>query len=181
MGEIGLVEADELEAVWSLAVRAVRRMNEEGNAQWGADYPTKPHYAGDAARRELYAVREGGRILGVACINAEESPEYAAISWKNTGPTLSVHRMAVDPEYQGRGLAGDLLEAAERLALERGLAAIHLDTYAQNSRMQALLRRRGYIRRGEIRLHGRPLPFPCFEKTLRPPDTPRVSREPARI
>lgn len=187
MGLIDLAAAEELDVIWSLARRAVQRMNQEGNAQWGTDYPTKSLYAEDLARQELYAVREEGRLLGVACLNTHVAPEYAAVPWEKTGPVLSVHRMVVDPDFQGRGLAGSLLREAERLALASGLEAIHLDTYRQNSRMQALLGRLGYICRGEIQLHGRPLPFPCFEKvaggSLMLPHSflPMDGKEPQRV
>ena len=51
------VQAQELDTVWALVRRAVVHMNELGNPQWGEDYPTRDFYAGDIARRELYAAQ----------------------------------------------------------------------------------------------------------------------------
>lgn len=166
MVSIRPARGEELEEIWALARRAVRHMNEGGNPQWGEDYPTRALYEGDIAAGELYAAVEGGRIVGVACINTTQSPEYGAVDWALPGPALTVHRMAVDPETQGRGVGRALFNFAEELARRQGLGAIHIDTYTENQRMQGLILSRGFRWVGEIRLHGRPLPYPCFEKLL---------------
>lgn len=158
---------EDLTLLWPLVERAVAHMNAQGNPQWGPDYPTRALYAGDIERGELLAaVDRRGRLLGAACINGTEAPEYAAVDWQWRGGVLSVHRLVVDPAVQRRGVASALLESAEHRAADLGRGALHLDTYAKNLRMQALLEGRGYRRRGEIHLHGRPLPYPCYEKCL---------------
>ena len=164
--EIRLARAEDLDTVWALAQRAVAWMNGQGNPQWGQDYPTRSLYAGDVERGELYAAWAGEQLLGVACINTDQSFEYTAVNWKIPGPAMVVHRMAVDPGAQGQGVGGSLLAHAEALARQRGLPVMHVDTYSQNTRMQRLILRHGFCRRGEIHLHGRPLPYPCFEKVL---------------
>ena len=158
---------DDLDLLWPLVERAVAHMNGQGNPQWGPDYPTRALYAGDIERGELLAaVDRWGRLLGAACINSKEAPEYAAVDWVWRGEALSVHRLVVDPAVQRRGVATALLDGAEKWAVYQGRGALHLDTYTQNLRMRALLEGRGYCRRGEIHLHGRPLPYPCYEKLL---------------
>ncbi len=157
----------DLDPVWALARRAVAQMNAMGNPQWGEDYPTRPLYAGDIARGELYVLcGEEGSVLAAACINQTVGEEYAPIPWQYSGPVVSVHRLAVDPAAQRQGAATALLTFAEALARQNGIAALHVDTYARNDRMQALFRKQGFQVRGEIRLHGRPEPFFCFEKIL---------------
>lgn len=158
---------EETPAIWALVQRAVRHMNALGNPQWGADYPTPAHYAGDIDRGELYAAcAADGALLGVACINCEESPEYAAMPWSVPGPALVVHRMAVDPAAQRQGVGRSLFTHAETLARARGVRSMRADTYGRNDRMQALMEGLGFHRVGEIHLHGRPLPYPCYEKVL---------------
>lgn len=157
----------DLDAVWSLVGRAVAHMNAIGNPQWGADYPTRALYAGDIDRGELYAAcSETGAILGAACLNRSESPEYASIPWQYRGEVYSIHRLAVDPAVQRQGVATALLSFAQAFARQNHVSALHVDTYSLNRRMQALFAKQGFVRRGEIYLHGRPLPYPCFEKLL---------------
>lgn len=164
---IRLAKAADLDQIWDLARRAVAKMNAEGNEQWGADYPTRELYAGDIARGELWcAADRNGRVLGTACINQNEDPAYAGVAWSAPGPAMSFHRAAVDPDAQRMGIAAALLEKAVELAREAGLASLRLDTYSKNEKMQGLFRKLGFVQRGEIRLHGRPLPYPAFELLL---------------
>lgn len=157
---------EELDEIWAMVVRAVAHMNRLGNPQWGEDYPTRQFYADDIARGELYAARVDGQLAGVACINTEQAPEYAAVPWQTPPRAIVVHRMAVEPRLQRCGVGAALFRHAEQLARERGLRAFRLDTYSLNDRMQGLLLRLGFQQAGEIHLHGRPLTYPCFEKTL---------------
>ncbi len=157
----------ELDQIWDLVRRAVAKMNAEGSEQWGPDYPARSDYAADIQRGELWAaVGPEGRVLGVACVNQHEDPTYAAVAWTCPSPAVSVHRAAVDPEVQRGGVASALLSHAVELAREAGVASLHVDTYSKNVKMQGLFRKLGFVQRGEIRLHSRPLPFPAFEKVL---------------
>ena len=161
---------EEIETIWPMVTRAVTHMNALGNPQWGEDYPTRAHYATDLDRGELYAAREDGKILGVACLNTARAVEYAPLPWKSGGPALVIHRMAVDPEVQRRGVGRALFTFTEELARKKGLAAIHADTYSLNEGMQTLFLAMGYSRVGFVRF-GRPyreLDYPCFEKLLTP-------------
>ena len=178
--EIRPARGCELDAVWALARRAVRWMNEQGNPQWGEDYPTRALYAGDIARGDLWCAVDGERVAGVACITAERPGEYPPGIWQAAGPALVIHRMAVDPRFQGRGAARALFAQAEALARGRGMAALHVDTYTENTRMLGLLAALGFVRRGALRQHGRPLPYPCFEKLISlPPEGDMDCNSPA--
>ena len=157
---------EELEEIWPLVGRAVAHMNALGNPQWGEDYPTRDFYAGDIRRGELYAALADGVLAGVACINTSESPEYDPLPWTTCRPAVVIHRMAIDPAFQRMGVGSALFAFAQAWAEARGISAMRIDTYSKNDRMQALIRKMGYTKVGEIHLHGRPLPYPCFEKAL---------------
>lgn len=160
------VPAD-LDQIWDLVRRAVVKMNAEGSEQWGEDYPLRRDYEADIARGDLIcAATVEGRVLGAACVNQNEDPTYAGVSWTVPGPAVSVHRAAVDPEVQRQGVARALLTRAVELAQEAGVASMRVDTYSKNEKMQALFRSLGFVQRGEIRLHLRDLPFPAFELLL---------------
>lgn len=169
MINIRRAEPPDLEAVWALVRRAVARMNADGNPQWEADYPTPEHFEADLARGELFVAEgEQGAIWGAACINTDQAPEYASLPWSVSGPAVVLHRMAVDPTRQRRGVATAFFAFAEAWGRSRGIPAVHMDTYAQNASMQALVLGRGYVPVGEVRFGrpARPLAYPCFEKAL---------------
>ncbi len=157
---------EELDLLWALVCRAVRHMNALGNPQWGADYPRRSDYAADLSRGELYAAVVDGVPAGAACINTAEAPEYAAVPWTTVPPAAVIHRMAVHPDLQGRGVGGALFAFAEAWARRGGLKSMRIDTYTLNRPMRSLIQRQGFVPAGNIRLRGRPLPFLCFEKAL---------------
>lgn len=161
----------DLDEIWAIVGRAVAHMNAQGNPQWGIDYPTLDHYAADVARGELYVAQgEDSTILGVVCLNDDQSAEYAPLPWRIPGPAIAIHRMAVDPAAQGQGVARGLFLFAEKLAKDKGFSTIHADTYSLNNRMQSLFLSMGYDRVASVHFErdGRHLPYPCFEKVLFP-------------
>lgn len=110
----------------------------------------------------------------VAHMNAIGNPQWGAdyptralyAGDIDRGEVYSIHRLAVDPAVQRQGVATALLSFAQAFARQNHVSALHVDTYSLNHRMQALFAKQGFVRRGEIYLHGRPLPYPCFEKLL---------------
>lgn len=157
----------DLEGLWPMVRRAVAKMRAGGSEQWGDDYPTRELYTADVAAGNLWvAAAPEGDIYGVALMTDVEEEAYRDVPWLVPAPVLVVHRMAVDPDLQRAGVGAALFRHAEDLARASGLAAIHIDTYGKNQAMQGLLLHQGFVQRGTISLHGRPLPFPCFEKIL---------------
>ena len=158
---------EDLDPLWAMVGRAVARMNTRGNEQWGEDYPTRAHYVGDIISGRLWvAAGPRGQVYGAALITDEEEESYRAVDWAIPGPAVVLHRMAVDPNVQRSGVGAALFRHAEALARDMGIPVMHIDTYGKNQAMQALILSRGFVKRGEIHLHGRPLAFPCFEKVL---------------
>jgi ribosomal protein S18 acetylase RimI-like enzyme len=83
-------------------------------------------------------------------------------------PAVVVHRLAVDPEFRGVGIASALMWKAEEVAAERGMAKVLTDTSIQNEATQRLFPKMGYRLAGEIGLSYRPgLRVLCYEKRLR--------------
>ena len=160
-------EEGDLDEIWALVERAVADMNRRGNPQWRPGYPARSHYAGALAEGGLYAAEDGdGRILGCAVFNTQEEPAYAAIPWSVPGPAMVIHKLAVDPAVQRRGVASALFARCEDLARQQGIASLRIDTYSLNDRMQALIRRQGFTPTGAVHFPINPLPYPCFEKVL---------------
>ena len=94
--------------------------------------------------------------------------EYIPIEWltKNDN-NLYIHRLAVDPEYWGKGYAQQLMNFAEDYARKNNYESVRLDTFSQNTRNQKFYETRGYQRLGNIYFPKQSeYPFYCYELIL---------------
>jgi ribosomal protein S18 acetylase RimI-like enzyme len=89
------------------------------------------------------------------------------VGWDIDELSIVVHRLAVDPAFQGKGVAAALMLQAETVARERGVKTLRVDTNAQNQVTQRLFPKLGYALASEIQLGFRPgLSFLCYEKRI---------------
>ena len=152
----------------ALMRRVVPLMQAAGNRQWNASYPSEATFARDIERGELWlAETDDGILAGVAAINTDQQPEYADAGLDIGVTAIVVHRLAVDPDSRGSGVATALMRKAEEIAREQRVAAMRLDTNTQNFAAQRLFVRLGYVFAGEVSFAGRTgLRFLCYEKRL---------------
>lgn len=158
----------DLPALMALVRRVVPLMRAAGNLQWDDQYPNEQVFAGDIELGHLWvAIAEDGEIAGVAAITTDQEPEYAQVGWNLDEPAIVVHRLAVDPAYRGAGIAGELMHQAERVARDRGIFVLRVDTNTQNPATRRLFPTLGYTLAGEISLSFRAgLRFLCYQKRL---------------
>ena len=120
---------------------------------WPGEYDAEKTRAA-LARTINITAWDGGRLAG--CLRILTDGCYFG----------TITELLVLPACRRQGVGRAFFAFAEELARQRGLSALRIDTYRLNLRMQALILSRGFTKVGEIRLHGRPLPYPCFEKAL---------------
>jgi ribosomal protein S18 acetylase RimI-like enzyme len=72
---------------------------------------------------------------------------------------LYIDNVAVDPEYQGRGLGRELLDFAESEARRLGLSEVRLYTNALMTENQAIYAKRGYVITAREHRDGREIVF----------------------
>jgi ribosomal protein S18 acetylase RimI-like enzyme len=155
----------DLPGVLALLRNCVAGMLAAGIDQWDEVYPSAEKLSQDIAEGSLFARREGGSLQGVVALDSRQDPEYAAIAWRYPEASAGiVHRLMVAPEFQGRGLAKEMMRGLEDKARQRGLRSIRLDAFTLNPPALRLYRSLGYRETGLIRL--RKGIFQCFEKEL---------------
>lgn len=154
-------------ALLALLGRAVPLMRADGNLQWDETYPNRQVFERDIEMGQLWVAELEGVAAAVAAITRDQEPEYAQAGWDVDEPAIVVHRLAVDPEHRGAGLAGALMLQAEKVARAGGIEVLRVDTNTQNPATQRLFPKLGYTLVGEIGLSFRPgLRFLCYEKRL---------------
>ena len=160
--------AQDIPAVMDLVRRVVPGMRAAGNLQWNDEYPNAAAFERDVERGEMWVAEVEGKLGGVAAVTTDQDPEYAEVGWDLTETAIVVHRVAVDPEFRGLGIAAALMEQAETVARARGIGVLRVDTNSENAATQRLFPKLGYTLAGEIGLSFRPgLRFLCYEKRLK--------------
>ena len=154
-------------AIMQIVRAVVPLMRATGNLQWDDHYPNPAAFEEDVVRKQLWVAFAEERIAGVVALTTDQSPEYIQAGWDTANPAIVVHRLAVNPEFQGQGIAAALLHQAEVVAASCNLQRVLADTNTHNQAMQRLLPKLGYNFSGEITLDFRPgLRFRCYEKLV---------------
>jgi len=165
--EIRLARTEDVPAIMHLVKKVVPLMRATGNFQWGDDYPNPEVFEKDIAIGQLWVAKLDGKIGGVSAITTDQDPEYADAGWDITEEAIVTHRLAVDPDMQGKGIAKALMQQAEIVANNRGIKILRVDTNTENKATNALFPKLGYDFSGEISLAKRPgLRFYCYQKLL---------------
>lgn len=164
---IRLAETADIANIMQLVRKVVPLMQAAGNFQWGNDYPNPEAFTQDIALAQLWVAEIDQQIVGVSAITTDQDPEYTDAGWDITEKAIVTHRLAVDPDLHGKGIARALMQQAETVAQSRNISILRVDTNSENKATQALFPKLGYTFSGEITLAKRPgLRFFCYQKLL---------------
>jgi GNAT superfamily N-acetyltransferase len=164
-------QKEDFDKVLELVSDIIKDMENKGNPQWDENYPTKEILFHDIEEGALFIMEEEKEFIALCALTENEEPQYVGINWMDKNPkALEIHRIAVHPHWQKKGIARKLLDFAEEHAQKTGYTSMRLDTYCKNSRMITIIEQRGYKRTGEIFFPPLTLPFYCYEKILKNED-----------
>lgn len=158
----------EIDKITTITQACATKMIDENIFQWNDQYPNKEAFLRDIQRNELYVFLHDLEIIGCIAISSFKDPEYDEVAWltKETAHYY-IHRLAIDPAFQGNGFAKNLMDFAENLAREANITSIRLDTFSQNDRNNRFYEARGYTRLGNIYFPKQSNhPFHCYELIL---------------
>ena len=130
---------------------------EQGFVQWTEAYPALPDIAGDIETQRAYLLREDGEVLGYLCLDFDGEPAYGAMtggSWLCDEPYAVLRRLALNARGRGRGLTRVLFDLAAERSREQGIRCLRADTDPENARMQHILEKVGFEKRGIIIFQG---------------------------
>ena len=146
---------------------ARRFMAEHGNPhQWGdTAWPPEPLIHADIAAGSSYVCVSEGRVAGTFFFvqGPDIEPTYRVIedgSWADESPYGVIHRLAGDGVQKGVGA----------FCLQWAFAQcghLRVDTHGDNTVMQSLLEKCGFVHRGTIHVVEDPYPRLAYEKTGR--------------
>lgn len=156
---------DDQQIIMNIINDAVINMESQGIHQWDSIYPSGEVIKNDLSNRNLYVYQDDEGIKGIIVLNEFQDEEYEDMDWKlNSGKQLVVHRLCIDPKYQGQGMARLLMNFAEEYGRENGYESIRLDAFISNKHACNLYEKLGYSTAGIVQF--RKGKFYCFEKGL---------------
>jgi len=138
---------------------------EQGFTQWTEEYPSAALIGQDLQEGSGYLFRIDGEAAGYMYLGFDGDPDYGAeeCGFQPGVPYAVVHRIALSRRFAGRGLSSKVFDAVKALCLQRGLHCIRIDTDRQNLRMQHVLEKNGFVRRGIVYFAGDPkLTYECM-------------------
>ena len=158
----------DLEKLFTITQSCGKKLIENSIFQWNDFYPSKEVLENDIHLKQIWKLVIESKIIGMIVLTEMVDIEYENIKWLTENDNnLYVHRLAVEPKFQGKGYAQKLMDFAENFAIQNKYSSIRLDTFSQNQRNQRFYKQRNYVQLESIYLPNQSeFPFYCFEKIL---------------
>ncbi len=127
-----LANAENFEELYAFYIR----MNEVINSRNSGFNPNNPVFPEEDTVKD--AIKNGGQIIATfngkivaaAIVNGRGEPAYNRVKWNIPAAENEfwvLHALRVAPEYEGRGIARQMLAFITELAQKRGIKSIRLD------------------------------------------------------
>lgn len=161
-----MAQLEDLEEIFSMVKSAIKVMIEQDIYQWDEFYPDEEILKKDIDKKQLYAGVIDNQIAVVFVLNQHCFDDYKNGKWKyKDEPHYVIHRLCVNPAFQGKGVAKSTLFHIEQELLAAGIRVIRLDVFAQNPYAIRLYDKQGFSRVGYM--DGRKGRFYLMEKYLK--------------
>lgn len=153
--------------VMQLLNAAKENMKENGIDQWDEIYPAISDVSKDIKEGTLTLVKQGGKLVAVYTLNKHQDAAYKFGDFKdNSDNYIVLHRLCVNPKYEGMGIAARTLKHIDEEALKEGFSSIRLDVFTKNPRAVKLYENAGYSYAGDA--YFRKGKFLLMEKFISP-------------
>lgn len=145
----GIIE--DLDTINSLIFKSIKQMKKQGIQQWDELYPTCEDFREDIELGNLYVGFEKEQIVVIYVLNQEADDDYKMGQWRNLEEEFFVlHRLCVNPFYQGKGIAKIVMKHIEEEVIIKGGRSIRLDVFSKNPYALKLYTHCGYKNVGKV-------------------------------
>lgn len=141
---------NDLTSVMSIINQAKEYFKNANIDQWQDGYPNETSIINDIKKNEAYVIEDNNKIIATAMISIANEPTYNYIEgkWLQNNQYIVIHRIAVNNNYKGKGLAKYILD--EAIKLHPQINSIRIDTHENNISMQRFLTKYGFTYCGNI-------------------------------
>lgn len=153
--------------VMYLLQHCIEDFNKNSVYQWNASYPDYFKLLKEVERESLFMVKTKGVCIGTITIDEKQEEVFNDVEWKNTSENfLVIHRIAVFPSWQKKGVGRKLIEFAEEFAKDNNFKSIRLDVSSSSEHLIKLYKSIGFDYTGDIVYPKQKEPFKCLEKVI---------------
>lgn len=160
-------QIDDIPEMMKLIKQAQMYFKNNAIDQWQDGYPNEKQLLGDIQKNKSYVYVKNNVIATMYfAIENDTSYDYIEGNWLTSHNTYAViHRIVVDTNFKGQGLAKQLLDYAVKQCLNHDVYSIRIDTHKDNLSMQNFLIKHGFQYCGVIYLESGASRI-AFEKIL---------------
>ncbi len=156
---------EDLNLITKMVRKAIGVMEEAGIFQWDELYPDEELLHKDILNNEMFLCEIDNQVASIFVLNQECDDEYADGNWQYKDSSYFViHRLCVNPDFQGRGIGSMTLQLIEEYLRNKGIECVRLDAFSKNPTALRMYEKLGYRRSGEI--YWRKGLFYLYEKKL---------------
>lgn len=151
-------EFTDLETMEAIIQQATKFLAAQGSPQWQQGYgPNRRNLEEDITKGESFVLIADGKVIGVSALVTGVDEAYTAITegtWDSTYPEyISIHRIAVDQEIRGQGIAKQFLQLLITATRIKGYHDLRIDTYPKNEIMERAIFSVGFEYKGMIKFN----------------------------
>ncbi len=146
---------DDIDQIWQLRLNTKKLLNDRGIDQWQYEDPNKKRFIQDIKNETFFVYEKNKQVISMMYLQLEKEKTYEFIdgAWDKNMPYMTIHRLAVDKNYLGQGMAKDMLDFAKTFAIEQNISYIRIDTHEKNRQAIKLFKSQGFQYRGKIILN----------------------------
>lgn len=125
--------------------------------QWKKEiYPNDSDWITYIKNEEMYLICHDTDLVGAVVVTNTQSEGYREMKWTidtADDEVAVVHLLAVDPDYQGKGIATATLDEIIKMAEHMEKKAVRLDAIGTNKPAQKLYEKYGFINCGKGKIY----------------------------
>lgn len=166
--EFRKAQKTDIPRIMEIIISAQKYMKESGIDQWQNGYPNKESILDDINEGKSYVLERDKEVIATTYLSFDGESDYDFIyegDWLSNEKYAVIHRIAVDNDLKGQGIAGEVFKFIEEICLQKNIFDIKIDTHRDNKSMQKFLTKNGFKRCGIVYLKDKSERI-AFEKRL---------------
>jgi ribosomal protein S18 acetylase RimI-like enzyme len=165
--EITQAKGNDLIEILFLLRVCILDMNLKGLKHWNSVYPGTELIRKDLENGRIYLVRDRKVCKGMVTLDETEPEDYRQLEFPSgRNKPLYLKNLAVHPQWQGKGIAGLLIDYVSKLALEKGFDCIRIDVFNSGENSIKLCEKQSFKEVASFHCAFQKIPFICYEKLL---------------